>query len=232
MEWSSEYTSPLELRTIQGEKKSKKKHKQHTTHVRVGICISLGSHFSSTILSRHSSIPWSLYMFFSPHSSGMSELVLIALLPQGKSYIEGEGGTKNHTTKIPFSSFIVPFSLPTPTAKHTSQQSSAKIPAQVQRSASCSSGIAANSKLNFQGTEVMILLSQWNRLTDFHPSILHVHLSPKGCLLAITARIRLFHNASSGGRKKVLPRPTAQNKASLEQATAVISQKKAEVLSY
>lgn len=95
----------------------------------------------------------------------MSELVLIALLPQGMSYIGGGKKKKSST-------LTVPFSLPTPTAKHTSsQQCSANIPAQVQLSACCSSGIAANSKLNFQGTEVTILLFQWNRLVDFHSSI-------------------------------------------------------------
>lgn len=38
-------------------------------------------------------------------------------------------------------------------------------------SASCISGMAANLKLNFQGTEIMILLSQWNGLVDFRSYI-------------------------------------------------------------
>jgi len=58
------------------------------------------------------------------------------------------------------------------------------------------------------------------------------HLSPKGCLLVLTARAQLFHNATSRGEKKELPRPAAQNKASLERAIAVTSQQKPEILSY
>lgn len=49
--------------------------------------------------------------------------------------------------------------------------------------------------------------------------------------MATTARTQLFHNARAGEGKQVVQRPVAQNKASSEKATAVVSQLKAEILS-
>lgn len=73
--------SHLMTRTIQGGKKKKRKAQTTMPHTQTHSCqrseqVSIFQ-FCSTIFSRHSSIPWSLHMFFSPHSSGMSELVLL-----------------------------------------------------------------------------------------------------------------------------------------------------------
>lgn len=66
-----------------------------------------------------------LCMFFRPHSSVMSELVLRGLYLGQVLLRGGERRGNKH------SPLFVPFSLPTCMANHTPQQCSAKIPAQV-----------------------------------------------------------------------------------------------------
>lgn len=118
--WSREYISWLEPDREGGRNKSR---------ARVGMCISLGFLFSSAILSGHISIH---YICFSGHI--LQACLNLFLEPSLLRASPFKGGQRRENKS---SSLFVPFSLPTPMAKHTTQQCGAKIPAQVQHSASC-----------------------------------------------------------------------------------------------
>lgn len=130
--------------------------------------------------------PVVLPMFFSPHFSGMSKLVLMLFFIRGSPTL----GRKKKKVLIPYCS--PPTQLGT-----SSQQCIAKIPAQEECSASCS-----QLRIKFSSHWKYNIAIPMKKTSRFSFLYLHIHLSPKGCLLAITARTQLFHSDRSGGGRK------------------------------
>lgn len=181
-ERSGEKTSLTEL-----FREEKRKANPKNSYIKIGISTSLG--FCFPLQYSHPLIPAHVF-----ESTFFRHVWTCSCSPPSSGEVLHRKGKKQNSQSL-----IVPFSVPTPIAKH-------------QSSPECS--------LRYLLRYTFSLLQQWNSsqlkiklakywsygiavptkaIGRFSSFYLHVHLSPKDCLLAIAARTQLFHNANSEG---------------------------------